>query len=115
MNTINLNITGDLFLGRRLESIAKNNPESLFDKKVLQLFEESDFNILNLESPLTDAGDEHQILKTGPSLKAAPETIAALNSIKTHLVTLANNHIYDYGDKGITNTLEVCKKNNIAT
>ncbi|MEO7045116.1 MAG: CapA family protein, partial [Ferruginibacter sp.] len=56
-----------------------------------------------------------KILKTGPNLKAAPETVGVLKSMNTTLVTLANNHSYDFGDKGIGDTLEVCKKNNIAT
>jgi poly-gamma-glutamate capsule biosynthesis protein CapA/YwtB (metallophosphatase superfamily) len=115
MNSIKINIAGDLFLGRRLEPIAINNPNTLFDNEIVQLFNASDFNILNLESPLTNSGDEYKILKTGPNLKAAPKTICALNSIRTDLVTLANNHIYDYGEKGLTDTLEICKKNNIAT
>lgn len=115
MDNIKLNVAGDLFLGRNIESIAKKNPDSLFDEKVLRLFSDSDFNILNLESPLTNAGDEHQILKTGPNLKASSDTIRVLDSLQTNLVTLANNHIYDYGDKGLFDTLELCKKHNIAT
>ena len=49
MEPVKLNIAGDLFLGQRIESIATNNPESLFDTKVLDLFSASDFNIVNLE------------------------------------------------------------------
>jgi hypothetical protein len=30
-------------------------------------------------------------------------------------VTLANNHIYDYGDKGLSDTINVCKSQNIST
>ncbi len=115
MNTIKINIAGDLFLGKRLEPIAINNPETLFDDKISQLFSEADFNILNLESPLTTADEKNKILKTGPNLKAAPETINALKFLKINLATLANNHIYDYGDKGLSDTLEVCNKNDIAT
>ena len=112
---IKINIAGDVFLGRRLESIAKNNPVSLFKKNILQLFESSDFNILNLESPLTTAGDEYKILKTGPNLKASPDTIGVLDLLRINLVTLANNHIYDYGNKGLTDTLELCNRHNIST
>ena len=115
MNNIKINIAGDLYLGQGLEPIAIQNPASLFDKDVVKAFSDSDFNVLNLESPLTMAGKEHKILKTGPHLKALPETIGALNILKTSLVTLANNHIYDYGYKGLNDTLELCKKNNIAT
>jgi len=112
---IKINIAGDMYLGRRLESIAIENPESLFDTKVLNIFSDSDFNVLNLESPLTNAGNEHKILKTGPNLKASPDTIGVLDLLRTNLVTLANNHIYDYGNKGLTDTLELCKNHNIST
>jgi len=115
MSNITLNITGDLFLGRKLESIAIKDPISLFDEKVLDLFQKSDLNILNLESPLTTAGDIDKIEKTGPNLKAAPETIGVLKVLNTNLVTLANNHIYDYGDKGLSDTLELCKNHGIDT
>lgn len=114
METINLNIAGDVFLGRRIEPIAIHNPKELFDTKTLELFSNSDFNILNLESPLTDAGPEYQLIKTGPNLKAKPDTIGVLNVLKTDLVTLANNHIYDYGEKGLSDTLSLCEKHNIA-
>lgn len=113
--SVTINITGDVFLGRRLEPIARNNPKSLFGKGILNLFHHSDFNILNLESPLTNAGKEHELLKTGPNLKASPETIGALTTLKTNLVTLANNHIYDYGNRGLSDTLELCKQQNIDT
>ena len=115
MDNISINIAGDLFLGRRIESLAKENPPALFDAKILNLFSDSNFNVVNLESPLTNAGKEHLILKTGPNLKASPDTIGVLDLLKANLVTLANNHIYDYGKKGLSDTLDLCKKNNIAT
>lgn len=115
MDSININIAGDLFLGRRIEPIAKDNPASLFDKEIITLFRNADFNIINLESPLTDAGVEYQISKSGPFLKASPSTVGALNLLNINLVTLANNHIYDYGDKGVADTINVCKSQNIST
>ncbi len=115
MKTITFNIVGDLFLGRGIESIARENPSSLFDAKVLDLFTKSDFNILNLESPLTTADNNYKIEKTGPNLKASPETIGTLNVLKTNLVTLANNHIYDYGSRGLSDTLGLCQNHNIYT
>jgi poly-gamma-glutamate synthesis protein (capsule biosynthesis protein) len=115
MDTININIAGDLYLGRGIESIARNNPKILFQDELLQLFSDSDFNVINLESPLTNAGVEHKILKDGPNLAASPETIGVLDLLKINLVTLANNHIYDYGDNGLIDTLELCARHNIST
>lgn len=115
MDSININIAGDLFLGRRVESPAENNPETLFDENIYNLFASSNFNIVNLESALTFADEKHKILKTGPNIKASPNTIGVLDLLKINLVTLANNHIYDYGEKGLSDTLDLCKKHNIST
>lgn len=113
MDNIILNVVGDLFLGRRIESLAIQDPLSLFDNKILELFNNADFNIINLESPLTTAGDKYKIKKTGPNLKADPKTVGVLNLLKTNLVTLANNHIYDYGALGLSETLNLCNQYNI--
>lgn len=115
MDNIILNVVGDLFLGRRIESLAIQDPLSLFDNKILELFNNADFNIINLESPLTTAGDKYKIKKTGPNLKADPKTVGVLNLLKTNLVTLANNHIYDYGALGLSETLNLCNQYNINT
>ena len=115
MASIGINIGGDVFLGRRVEPIAIESPESLIDKKILELFTNSDFNILNLESPLTTAGSRDQLIKTGPNLKASPDTVPVLRLLNTNLVTLANNHIYDYKETGLSDTLSICESNNIAT
>ena len=115
MDTINLNITGDVFLGRRIEALAVQDPRSLFDEKVLRLFSNSDFNIVNLESPLTKAPETDQLIKTGPNLKAGPETIGVLEVLNTNLATLANNHIFDYGQKGLSDTMELLQEHHIQT
>ena len=115
MDNIVLNVVGDLFLGRRIETIAIKNPSSLFDSKILELFNNADFNIINLESPLTTGGNKDKIKKTGPNLKADPKTVGVLNLLKTNLVTLANNHIYDYGALGLSETLNLCNQYNINT
>src|SRR5690606_20141744 len=38
-----------------------------------------------------------------------------LKILKVDLVTLGNNHILDYGEQGVVDTLNFCKKNNIKT
>ena len=115
MNSIQLIIGGDLFLGRRIEPIAINDPGALISNEVRDIFHAADYKVINLESPLTKAGEEHQLLKTGPNIKADPETIKVLEYLNIDLVTLANNHIYDYGNKGLMDTLDLCDKKNIET
>ena len=62
---------------------------------VVECFAGSDYNVINLEAPLTN--HSIPIFKTGPNIKIIPESVTLLQNAKINLVTLANNHILDYG------------------
>ena len=79
------------------------------DDKLLQLFASVDYRVLNLESPITDADSKYKIIKTGPHLKGEmTSTKQVLLNLNIDLVTLDNNHILDYGNKGVSDTLSFC-------
>ena len=66
------------------------NASKMIDKKVIDLFEQSDYNIVNLEAPVTDS--ETKTLKTGPNLKADRDsTVEVLQTLRIDAVTMANN------------------------
>lgn len=75
------------------------------------LLESADLKITNLECPLT----KHKIAisKTGPALKADPKNILFLKENGFNLVTLANNHIMDFGSEGLKETIHHLEENNI--
>ncbi|MCO5268232.1 MAG: CapA family protein [Brumimicrobium sp.] len=101
-------ITGDLVIDRVY------NTKERIDSSLIDLFQSSDYNIVNLEAPVTNSMSK--ITKTGPNLKAEREsTLDVLKTLEINAVTLANNHILDYDEKGVKNTLEFCKENNIQT
>ena len=101
-------VTGD-FVVSKTYAIDANS-------RVKALFEQSDLNVVNLESPVTFAIETDKIVKTGPHLKANAEaTKKALHDLKIGLATLGNNHILDYGSKGVTDTLQFCKENAVET
>ena len=104
---IKINIGGDFCI---TSSYLSND---LVDKEVIELFEESDFNIVNLECPVSDDNVKNKIIKTGPHLRSSEGIFEHLISLNTHAVTLANNHILDYGEKGLKATIDLCKKNDI--
>lgn len=73
-----------------------------------------DLFVCNLEVPLTNT--KTPILKSGSSIKANPDTIKGIKAMGINLLSLANNHVGDYGDNGIKETLAVLenyKINNI--
>ncbi len=76
------------------------------------LFRKADLAIANLEYPLTTA--ESKLTKYGSHQKGDPETLRVLKEAGIGLVTLANNHVLDYGQQGLADTLAACARENIA-
>lgn len=103
-------ITGDFCPINRADVSVGTTKELLSDglKMVVQ---EADIVITNLECPLTI--NETPIFKTGPTLRADPRNVSLLTKNKFNLVTLANNHIMDYGSEGLKETLLHLKNNKI--
>lgn len=102
-----INITGDFFIHANI-----NEPISLI-KNIIPFFENADFNIVNLESPVTYSGFADRVLKTGPHLNGHPESFNVLKKINATHVTLANNHIMDFGSRGLQDTLLALHNNKI--
>src|SRR5690554_754721 len=105
--TKRINVAGDLVINQQYDV-------KLIDREIASIFSLTDFNIVNLECPVTQAGNEDKILKTGPYLrgdfKSSLEVCQALN---VSCVSLANNHLKDYGIKGIEDTFNFCNRLNI--
>ena len=97
-----------------LSPTAETNPlfitgdaEKLFTD-TLSLFKGNDVNFLNLECALTEY--DKDIKKFGPPLKASSEVAQTLKNIGVNYCGLSNNHIFDYGIKGATDTMEALDK-----
>lgn len=78
-----------------------------FADNLRELFKKADYTIVNLEAPLTDAGKP--ILKTGRNFRISPQYAEILKQAGIDCVTLANNHIRDFGDEGVLDTIKNCK------
>jgi len=113
-DTVRIVVTGDTHLGggRVKELSLKGDTHSLFGD-FLPIIKGADLSITNLESPLIENGEP--IAKTGPNLKSPVAAADVLKSAGFGLVTLANNHIMDYGSEGLRSTFDACKEAGIAT
>jgi len=98
-------IAGDFVINRKYPM--ENIEDGLYD-----LFNSSDFNIVNLEAPVTKSAQKAN--KTGPHHKAHEgSTLQILKKLNINMVTLANNHILDYGNEGVVDTIQFCEANSI--
>lgn len=78
---------------------------------IYKLIGHCDLHITNLECPLTLS--ENKIEKSGPHLKAHPECVNLLKQAKVNIACMANNHIFDYHEQGILDTINICGKHDI--
>lgn len=106
---MNVIIAGDFAPRYRLaEIIKKGNFQQIFPDCVREVIQSADFSLVNFESPITLNGFK-PILKCGPNLHCTPSAVEAIKFAGFTGVTLANNHILDYGAEGLCKTVECCK------
>lgn len=111
MDEISIFISGDFAPRHRVSEVIRNKEFSLLYGDVLPYIQKADISITNLESPLIDDGIP--IPKTGPNLKSSIESVEALKYAGFDMVTLANNHMMDYGAEGLYSTISTCENNGI--
>ncbi len=100
-------IGGDVCPINSNRSLFTRDNDKLFGD-LQHVFDSADLSIVNLEVPLTER--ETKIIKSGANIKGTTDAAATLKKSGIKAVSLANNHIGDYGDGGVTDTLDNCKK-----
>ena len=105
-------ITGDLTLQGRTAAY-KWDYAMLEDSfaVVKDVADGCDHAIVNLESPVTDC--DLGIIKDGPVLKQSEDVFVIIKYCGFDVVTLSNNHLKDYGQKGVLDTLNAVKKHGV--
>lgn len=99
-----------MFFGGRFALESADRKEAMVSLR--EVFQADSLNIVNLESPLTAASTP--LPKTGPSMKAHPDQAAVLKGMGVQVVSLANNHIADYGTEGIKDTIKTLDDHQVA-
>lgn len=108
---IRIGFTGDFCPWRRVEDEVKNGRYRDVTQGVEAFFSVNNLNVIDLEGPITTA--QTGIMKTGPHIKAHPETAILLKQLHCDLVATANNHFKDYGWEGMQETYAVLQKQGI--
>jgi len=103
-----MNICGDFYLSQ-IDSFKLSSRDILGE--VFDVFVSSEMNIVNLEAPITT--NNTKIIKTGPHLKHSPAILDFLKNSNINVVTLANNHILDFGEDGLNHTFQYLNTNYI--
>lgn len=103
--TVCLAFLGDLMLGRGVtRRLGEHGPE-WFWGDTLPVLQRADAVLANLESPITAGGKRWDLSWKMFHFRADPAAIGILECGRVRFVCLANNHMMDYGDHGLGDTL----------
>ncbi len=95
-----------------IELYRTGNAKELVGEELISLLNGFDFRIFNLEMPLVDKVSP--ISKCGPNLIAPTDAVCLYKELRVDLMTLANNHIMDQGEAGLSSTISTLDKNSIS-
>ena len=89
------------------------NVSSVLEKSLSDEIRSASAAGINLEGPL--AGNGKPIPKVGPHLHLHRRGPAILKELGFDIVTLANNHIMDYGPAALEDTIQTCRAAGLQT
>jgi poly-gamma-glutamate synthesis protein (capsule biosynthesis protein) len=89
---------------RAFDEIVAHSPEAVYGD-VLPILRQGDLRIVNLECALSR--EASPVWKSGSVFKGRPEHINGLTAVPFDVVTLGNNHVFDYGPEAFCETLKL--------
>jgi len=101
-------LTGDVMLGRLVDRYIIQNrsvrPEALWGD-VLPVMSSADCRLMNLECVISSQGEEWHPTTKAFHFRAQPRALEFLQAAKIDGVTLANNHVLDFGADALLDCL----------
>ncbi len=101
-------ICGDFTSTERNDDLFRKKDVKTLFGDVVDLFKQADRVFVNVECALTDS--DEKIKKFGPHIKTPIEAAEVLKSAGVTDCGLSNNHIFDYGPEGATDTINALKE-----
>lgn len=111
-STASIFVAGDFCPQNRISQLQEVDPKVLFSPQLRDVISNSNYAIVNLEAPIWGQGCK-KIKKSGPNLICSEKSINTLKANSFTCVTLANNHIMDYGEEGLNNTISALNNEGI--
>ena len=101
LETVTLAAAGDILLDRAVARTMKQVGDNRYPLlRTAAVFRRADLAFANLECPLSDRGKQINMFR------GRPEYVEALTYAGFNLISLANNHILDYGVVAMLDTME---------
>lgn len=93
--------------------ISANRDADIVSPEIKKIVKDCDIACCNFEAPVSEPNQKSSP-KIGPSLSQSNHTAELLKKAGFNLFSIANNHIMDYGRRGLAKTLETFEKLGVA-
>ncbi len=104
-------LMGDLLLANAVEKRMIEKGYEYPYRRLRPEMEKYDIVFANLETSITDRGEPHPSKEW--TFRMGSETAAHIKTLPLHVVSLANNHMLDYGVVGMGDTLSFLRKTSL--
>ena len=107
--TFTITFAGDILMDPGYsagDALTKRGAEGSFDEETLSIMRDADLFVVNNEFAFTSRGTA---VSKQYNFRADPKNAQILKDMGADLVTLGNNHTYDYGEEGLLDTLDTLK------
>jgi len=109
MGSGRVSLVGDVMIERSFAQSGRGNGARF--QAAIAAMREADLVIANLEMPLSRRGSK---VPKHSNLRSDPDVIRDVQTMGVQAVTLANNHMCDYGPEGLLDTVAACREAGIA-
>jgi poly-gamma-glutamate capsule biosynthesis protein CapA/YwtB (metallophosphatase superfamily) len=110
-NELVIAAVGDIMLGHRAEPVLEREGAAYPYASVLPVLQQAQIVVGNLEFPVSTRGTAAENKQF--TLRAGPIAVESLKAAGVRVVTLANNHILDFGPPALQDTLQILAENGI--
>lgn len=107
---VTFSFVGDVLLGSTVHYLLEQHGFDYPYEYVKPLLQQSDLTLANLETPITTRGEP---VDKPYAYRSHPDVLPAFKEAGFDIVSLANNHILDYGLDGLVSTLRNLRETDI--
>ena len=111
---VTLLFAGDVYFSNYVQNAYNRAGDisGVLDDGIRQEIADADIFMVNQEFPFTDRGEK--VADKQFNFRVSPKWVSALKEMDVDLVTLANNHILDYGQQGLLDSCDTLNEAGIA-
>ena len=108
-----LALVGDCMFGRLVNDALEQEPPEYPWGDTLSTLHGADWRFCNLECVISDRGEPWSAYPKAFHFRSAAKNVAVLRAAQMNAVSLANNHVLDYGYDALCEMLEILDRNGI--